>query len=111
MTATEGQLGKPAGQDLAEGVYNLPALVAMQDPHYGEELRSLLGRPLDDDAREQARQLVVKTDGIAATLRAAEKFVDEANSALALIGDDSLTRGFSQLLRDLLVDLPVATSN
>ena len=31
VVATNGQLGKPAGQDLAEGIYTLPTLVALED--------------------------------------------------------------------------------
>ncbi|HEY1223508.1 MAG TPA: polyprenyl synthetase family protein [Acidimicrobiales bacterium] len=63
VTATENQLGKPAGQDLAEGVYNLPTLFALRDPVVGDELRALLGEPLNDADRERARKLVVATDG------------------------------------------------
>ena len=43
ITATDGQLQKPAGQDLAEGIYTLPALVALADPDAGPDLRALLG--------------------------------------------------------------------
>ena len=43
ITATEGELLKPAGQDLAEGIYTLPALVALADPDSGPNLRALLG--------------------------------------------------------------------
>ena len=35
VAATDGQLQKPAGQDLAEGVYTLPALVALANPTRG----------------------------------------------------------------------------
>jgi len=46
ITATDGQLQKPAGQDLAEGIYTLPALIALADPDAGPDLRALLGQPL-----------------------------------------------------------------
>ena len=45
ITATDGQLQKPAGQDLAEGVYTLPALLALADPDAGPDLRTLLASP------------------------------------------------------------------
>ena len=35
ITASDGQLQKPAGQDLAEGIYTLPALVALAEPDIG----------------------------------------------------------------------------
>jgi heptaprenyl diphosphate synthase len=105
MIATDGQLGKPAGQDLAEGVYNLPTLVALRDASTGAELRALLGKPLNDDEREIARQLVVGTNGIAETIKAANNFFAKANDALALV-DESVRSGLSSLLASLLEDLP-----
>ena len=108
MVATDGQLGKPAGQDLAEGVYTLPAIHAMNDPVVGAQLREMLGRPLNDEEREQARQLVVSTDGIAATYAAAQTFVTQGRDAMASVADESLRVGFSQLLEALLEGLPEA---
>ena len=46
VIGTEAELGKPAGQDLAEGIYTLPVLLALADPVAGPELRALLGQPL-----------------------------------------------------------------
>ena len=106
MTAVDGQLGKPAGQDLAEGVYNLPALYALQDPVAGPRLRELLGRPLNDDEREEARSLVVSTDGVDKTLLAAQSFLAEADEALAIV-DPGLRAALGSLLAGLLEDLPV----
>ena len=56
---------KPAGQDLAEGVYTLPALVALDDPDAGPDLRALLGQPLAQPERDKARAIVVASRGIA----------------------------------------------
>jgi len=106
VTATENQLGKPAGQDLAEGVYNLPTLFALRDPVVGDELRALLGEPLNDADRERARKLVVATDGIAQTILAAQSFLEKAQIALAQVNGAELRRGFSALIESLLEDLP-----
>ena len=106
MTATDNQLGKPAGQDLAEGVYNLPALFALKDKTVGEELRSILGGPLNEADRERARKLVVGTDGISYTVNAANEFFEKANEALKSVSSESLRSGFSALLEALLEDLP-----
>ena len=38
LIAVDNELGKPAGQDLAEGIYNLPTLFALSDEQSGEEL-------------------------------------------------------------------------
>ena len=54
VVATDEELGKPAGQDLAEGIYTLPVLLALHDPGTGPELRPLLGAPLDQPERDKA---------------------------------------------------------
>ena len=68
VVATDDQLGKPPGQDLAEGIYTLPALVALSDPEAGADLRPLLGQPLAQPERDKARGIVVASLGIAATV-------------------------------------------
>jgi heptaprenyl diphosphate synthase len=55
VVGTEAELGKPAGQDLAEGIYTLPVLLALADPVAGPELRPLLGQPLGQPERDKAR--------------------------------------------------------
>ena len=52
VIACDGELGKPPGQDLAEGIYTLPVLLALRDPDAGPELQSLLGQPLAQPERE-----------------------------------------------------------
>ena len=106
VTATNNQLGKPAGQDLAEGIYNLPTLFALRDPVVGAELAELLGAALDDHERERARKLVVATDGVAQTVSAAHHFVVQAHAALAELPDQSLREGFGALITSLVEELP-----
>jgi heptaprenyl diphosphate synthase len=106
IVATSNQLGKPAGQDLAEGIYNLPTLFALRDNNVGDELRALLGTSLDDDEREKARKLVIATDGIGQTILAAQRFLDLAHDALESVPDAGLRRGFGSLIEVLLEDLP-----
>jgi heptaprenyl diphosphate synthase len=106
VIAVDNQLGKPAGQDLAEGIYNLPTLIALRDETVGEELRSLLGTPLDDDERERARKLVVASDGVAATLQAAQGFLVSAGEALAVVPSTGLRDGLTSFLASMLEDFP-----
>ena len=108
MVATDGQLGKPAGQDLAEGIYTLPALVALNDPQVGGDLRTILGSPLSDEQRESARQLVVATKGVARTYEAAETFMAQGKKALTGVSGDRLRTGFSSLIEGLMEGLPEA---
>jgi heptaprenyl diphosphate synthase len=106
VVATENQLGKPAGQDLAEGIYNLPTLFALRDPTLGDELSGLLGAVLNDDDRERARKLVIATDGIAQTIGAAQSFLAVARGALEGVRSEPLREGFGTLIEHLLEDLP-----
>src|SRR5690606_35421678 len=68
---------KPAGHDMAEGVYNLPVLRALDGPG-GEELRSLLGGPLTPEARARALQIVREGGGVARALEDARGYVERA---------------------------------
>ncbi|HEY5104088.1 MAG TPA: polyprenyl synthetase family protein [Acidimicrobiales bacterium] len=106
LTATENQLGKPAGQDLAEGIYNLPTLYALADARVGDELRELLGKSLADDDRERARKLVVASDGVDKTMQAARGYLAQARESLTIVPSDGLRLGFGALIESLLEDLP-----
>jgi heptaprenyl diphosphate synthase len=108
FVATDGQLGKPAGQDLAEGIYNLPCLEALADAQVGPQLRAALGHPLNDAERESARQLVVQTRGITATYEAAARFVEAATAAIGVLSEPALVEGLRRLVAGLLEDLPAA---
>src|ERR1700690_1372566 len=57
VTQTEAELGKPAGNDVHEGVYTLPVIYALQSPN-GPQLQALLGRKLDKAAIEEVVALV-----------------------------------------------------
>ena len=82
VVATDEQLGKPAGNDLVEGVYTLPVLRALRDPHIGEELARLLGSPVDRSGVDQLRKLVRSSDGVEQAIRVARTFADEARTAV-----------------------------
>ena len=107
IIATDNQLGKPAGQDLAEGIYNLPTLFALRDPVVGDELRGILGEVLNDDDRERARKLVVATDGIDQTILAAQSFLATAHETLKVLPSEALRNGFASLIESLLEDFPI----
>jgi heptaprenyl diphosphate synthase len=81
VVATADELGKPAGHDMAEGIYNLPVLRTMPGPD-GDELRGLLGAPLDPQARARALELVRRGDGVAQSIAEARRYVDAADHAL-----------------------------
>ena len=69
VTATDGELQKPAGQDLAEGIYTLPALVALADPEAGPELRHSWASRWPSPSGTRPRDIVAESPGIAAAVR------------------------------------------
>jgi len=109
VVASDDELGKAAGQDLAEGIYTLPVLVALEDPESGPELRQLLGQPLGQPERDKARAIVSTSPGVAATLEVGRRFAADARAATAGIRAPELANGLAQVADCLLDDLAVTT--
>jgi heptaprenyl diphosphate synthase len=86
LVATEEQLGKPAAHDLVEGIYNLPVLHALAGPN-GDQLRDLLGTPIDGETLAVARALVLDGDAIGASIAEARRYRDQAVAALGPLAD------------------------
>lgn len=87
LTATDHTLGKPGGNDMLEGVYTLPVIRSMADDSVGPKLRSILGRPIDDAARDEARELVQEGGGITSAHAEARRLAGEATIALDTLRD------------------------
>ena len=110
VIGSEKDLGKPTGQDLAEGVYTLPVLLALGDRSAGPKLRSILGGPLEADQIGEARGIVSSSGAVEAAISVGSRYVDEACQALVEVGNVELTRGLSDLSRTLMDDLVVAAA-
>jgi heptaprenyl diphosphate synthase len=106
IVAVEGELGKPAGQDLAEGIYTLPVLLALEDPDVGRERGPLLGHPLGQPERDKAREIVAGSTAIAQTVAVGRAFATRATEATAGLASPELSTGFCNLTDSLFVDLP-----
>ena len=92
VIGTQAELGKPAGHDMVEGVYTLPALQTLGDEHAGGDLRAMLGRPLNEDESERARAIIRGSGGVERSLSVARHYADEAAAALErLPGRDGAT--------------------
>jgi heptaprenyl diphosphate synthase len=105
VVATDADLGKPAGQDLAEGIYTLPVLLALRDPGAGPELRALVGQRLDQPEREKARDIVAGSGAIAASVAAGRRYVHQATEAAASVREPALGRALGAVVSSLLDDL------
>jgi heptaprenyl diphosphate synthase len=104
VVGTEAELGKPAGNDLVEGVYTLPVIRALAHPTAGPELRQLLGRPLDVPERNKARDIVRASDGVEQSMAVARTYADRATAALEGVSGP-VARSLSGLGHGLLADL------
>ena len=106
VVATDEQLGKPAGNDLVEGVYTLPVLRALGDPGVGEELRAALGGPIERANVDQVRKLVRASTGIEAAVVVARAFAVEAADAMAALPPSRARNELAGLGHQLIDRIP-----
>ncbi len=99
LVSTAEALGKPVGNDIREGVYSLPVLIALAGPD-GGALRARLGHRPDEDEVAHALALVRASTGVAEALDAAR-----AHNEVAVAALDPLPAGPA---RDGLAALPDA---
>lgn len=90
LTATDEEIGKPAGNDLIEGVYTLPVISAFSSK-YGEELQEILGKEVSLEERDRARQLIRDSGGVGDALSRARYWTDQAVSALGNLPSSEAT--------------------
>jgi len=97
LVATDDQLGKPAGHDMVEGTYTLPVLRALAQPGLGEELRALLGGPLDPPSRDKARDLILGSGAMLSATVEARRWAERASDALEPLRSDGSAGGVAAL--------------
>jgi heptaprenyl diphosphate synthase len=107
ICATDEQLGKPAGNDLLEGVYTLPVLRALQDSLVADELRSALDARVTRANLDQVRKLIRTSTGVEAAVAEGRRFATEAADAVAPLSNPSITAQLAQVGHRLLDRLPV----
>lgn len=105
VVATENELGKPPGQDLAEGIYTLPVQRALLDGAIAPKLLELLGRPLSPNEVAVARNLVMDSGGIKDSVGVARRFAEEAALSLEMFADSPTAKSLAALPFALLDDL------
>lgn len=87
IIATDDQLGKPAGNDLIEGIYTLPVIHALTDAEIAGQLRPLLTSSITPEERDAARALVRQSDGVTTALDEARSWADKAAGTLTDLPD------------------------
>ena len=104
VVATADELGKPAGHDLTEGVYNLPVLRALAGDE-GPELRGLLGGPIEGDRLARALELVRGGRGVPEAVAVAEGYANRAVEALAPLPPSPAVEALAGAARHLTAEL------
>ncbi|MEZ5340809.1 MAG: polyprenyl synthetase family protein [Acidimicrobiales bacterium] len=91
IVATDAQLGKPAGNDMIEGVYSLPVIYTLAWPESGV-LKQMLDDRLTLENRHAAIDIVRNGPGIGRSLETAARFIDEAKAELSKVsGNEAAT--------------------
>ncbi len=101
VTATDEELGKPAGNDILEGVYTLPVIHALAG---SPELRDLLGRKIDRSQLDTARALVTAGDAVERSIETARGHAADASAVLASTSalDADVVDGLTRLVDTLV---------
>jgi heptaprenyl diphosphate synthase len=103
LTASEEELGKPAGHDMIEGIYTLPVLHHLeQGGHSADELRSLLSDRVDAVSVNSALGLVRANGGLSYAEKIARGYADRAEAAVAGLADRPATRALGTAAHRLI---------
>ena len=105
ITGTDEQLGKPAGNDLVEGVYTLATIYAATEDVAGRELRGLLGRPIDTPERDKARDIIRSSSGVESAIADGRAWAMRAAAALDPLPQSEMASQLRELSEDLFTDL------
>jgi heptaprenyl diphosphate synthase len=97
VAANFDKLGKSPGQDLAEGIYNLPAILAMNDPIYGSAVTKKLGKVLNDQDMTEVSDLIKSTDSIKESLKYIESYLEILISSTKNIKSEQVKESFVNL--------------
>ncbi len=103
VVATDEQLGKPAGADLAEGNYTLPVILALRTPA-GVEMRRLLRAPppLSPEDSRRAGEIIRSSSGIREALDMAAEWGRRATAAAAELGESPAAEALKAVSAHLL---------
>jgi heptaprenyl diphosphate synthase len=101
LQGSTSAIGKPAGADIAEGVYTLPVILELRD---NDRLRALLASRPSAAAAEEARRLVMAGAGPAVAAQRARKHAAQAVTALDECRSHPAARRALTRLGDLVLE-------
>lgn len=109
VIATDEQLGKPAGNDMIEGVYSLPVIHTLAWPE-GALLRELLTDGLNLEDRHRAIDIVRNGPGVESALDVARGFVEDAKAVLADVSTNEAATALAGAADHLLESVNALTT-
>ncbi len=104
VTGTDESLGKPAGNDILEGVYTLPVIHALESSAAPDELREMLGRKIERTQLDAVRALVTSGDAVERSIETARSHAADASAVLASTSalDGEVVEGLTRLVDTLV---------
>lgn len=102
FTATEEELGKPAGSDLLQGNITLPVIYAIkEDPSFKSKLQELFsqGQDVTQENLTSVVNHIKNTPGIEASLSLSERYLHKAYEALEQLPDQKAKQTFKSIAR------------
>lgn len=98
VTASSEQIGKPAGNDLRQGVLTMPVIYALHHSKRSAELKQLiLTRDMTDAALKQIMAIIHETDAVEYSYRRVSEYLEEARDSLP----SSITGGIRESLLEV----------
>jgi heptaprenyl diphosphate synthase len=104
VIATDEQLGKPAGNDLVEGVYTLPVIRALQ-AGAGPAVQSILGRRPSEDEVAAALTAIRASEAVGSALGTARSYAATAVDQLGSLGGTPTADGLVAAATHLLASV------
>ncbi len=101
LFASQEELGKVPGQDLIEGVYTLPVILALTDSPLREELASTLNDPAKVVETNVVRELLLSTSALSDSVTHINHYQNRANELADQLGTSS-SRSIASLADDLV---------
>jgi len=94
----EGEMGKSARNDLAQGQVTLPCYFALRHSPQATELAAIIERKMSEtEDLERALEIVINSDAITRCQQAAQEYIDKAKAHLACLPDSEARQALVEL--------------
>lgn len=98
ITATSAQIGKPAGNDILQGIATLPVIHALDTSPNAAELREILTqRDMDKEMLARALAIVHATDAVEYSYGKVKMYLEEARGVLSAAVPDEIRAAYIEV--------------